>query len=107
MTGNDELSSGEKKDSDRAFDSGREEREANYPDVGYTLVGINLMRPLSEALIVVKHCLALFSIATPLATEFEDYVVYDQHGHAYNHDDLQGPLEVVDTTDVDGMVDTA
>ena len=107
MTGNDEPSSdGMEENSDRAFESGHEEREAHYPDAGYNLVEINLMRPPGEALAVVSHHLALSSITIPPATEFEDYVVYDQYGHAYDHDDLQNPLEAVDTTDVDGVIDT-
>jgi HEAT repeat protein len=107
MTGNDEPPSDSmEENSDRAFESGREEREAHYPDAGYTLVEINLMRPPGEALSVVSHHLALSSITIPPATEFEDYVVYDQYGHAYDHEDLEDPLEAVDRTDVDGMIET-
>ncbi|WP_256030304.1 hypothetical protein [Natronomonas aquatica] len=41
MTGNDEpLSDGMEENSDRAFESGYEEREAHYPDAGYNLVEI-------------------------------------------------------------------
>jgi HEAT repeat protein len=106
MTGNDEPENGEAEESTtRAFESGREEREAHYPDEGYNLVEIDLMRPPGEALTLLSHHLTLSSITIPPATEFEDYVVYDQHGHAYDHDELQTPSEAVDTTDIDGLID--
>lgn len=106
MNENDESQDGEAKDSTACtFESGREEREAHYPEAGYNLVEIDLMRPPGEALTLLSHHLTLSSITIPPATEFEDYVVYDQHGHAYDHDELQTPLEAVDTTDIDGLID--
>lgn len=107
MTGDDEPSNdGRGNSSDHAFESGHEEREAHYPAAGYNLVKINLMRPPGDALTLLSHHLKLSAITISSATEFEDYVVYDQYGHAYDHDDLLDPLEFLDTTGVDELVNT-
>ncbi len=64
------------------------------------------MRPLGEALTLHSHQLKLSHITIPPATEFEDYVVYDQYGHSYDNDDLQNSPEDVDTPDTDELIDT-
>lgn len=81
-----------------SFESGHEERVAHYPEEGYSLVEIDLGSPPGEALVQLCHYLALSEVIMPPATGFEDYVAYDQHGNAYDHDDLAGdPDATVDT----------
>jgi hypothetical protein len=104
MTDNDDPADDGMEDS--TFESGHEERQAHYPDTGYNLVEINLTRPPGDALARRSHHLTLSSIILPPATDFEEYVVYDQYGHAYDHDDLQNPSEAAATTDIDGLIET-
>ncbi|SIS20361.1 sister chromatid cohesion protein PDS5 [Natronorubrum thiooxidans] len=64
------------------------------------------MSPPGEALTLLRHSLTLSAITIRPATEFEDFVVYDQHGHGYGHDDLHGLPEATDPDRVDELLDT-
>jgi hypothetical protein len=90
-----------------SFESGAEERRAHYPDVGYNEVEINLGRPPGNALTKLREYLKLSAITLRPATSFEDYVVYDAHGNAYDHDTLNESEEEADQPDVDALVKTA
>lgn len=91
---------------DGTFESGTAERKAHYPDEGYNLVEIDYMSPPGDALMLCSHSLSLSGISMPSATEFEDYVVYDQHGRAYTHDDLQNLPTETDAESIENIRDT-
>lgn len=94
MSGHDNSSDGE----DTAFEAGREEREALYPDDGFVLAVINTMKPPGSALEWAGRSLVLSNISIPPSNEWAEYVVYDADGHAYSRSTLQN---VVDEPDED------
>lgn len=68
--------------------AGAEERRSMYPDEGYALVEIDMMRFPGEALTKLAEYDSLEEISMPEATDLIDYVVYDSEGRAYTHEDL-------------------
>ena len=92
--------------SGRTYNTAHAEREAHYPEAGYNLVEIDMMSPPGEALTLLSHSLTLSAITIPPATDFEDYVVYDQHGRGYSHDDLHNPPDGTDPDRVDELLET-
>lgn len=91
MTDNDSP-----EDDETGFDSGFAERQAHYPEQGYTLVEIDLLKPPGEALTKLRHSLRLSAIRIPPTGELTDYVVYDSDGNAYSREDM---LEESDRTE--------
>lgn len=89
MSGHDNSSDGE----DTAFEAGREEREALYPDDGFVLAVINTMKPPGRTLEWAGRSLVLSDIAIPPSNEWADYVVYDADGHAYSRSTLQNVVD--------------
>ncbi len=73
------------------FDSAAEEREAHYPERGYSLVEIDMLKPPGEALTRIGHSLRLSGISIPQTTELTDYVVYNKHGDGYAREDVSDP----------------
>lgn len=59
-----------------------------YPDDGYALVEIDMLKPPGKALTKLAEYESLEEVSMPPATDLTDYVVYDSDGHAYSHDDL-------------------
>lgn len=92
--------------SSKTYDSALAERKAHYPEKGYNLVKIDFMSPPGEALTLLNHSLTLSALTIRSATEFEDFVVYDQHGHGYSHDELHDSPEATDPDRVDELLDT-
>ncbi|ELY39855.1 hypothetical protein [Natronorubrum tibetense] len=84
MTSQDNSTSSEK----TGFEAGRKERQSVYPDDGYALIKISMMKPPGEALTKLAEYDSLDDVSMPPETEFADYVVYDSDGNAYSHDDL-------------------
>jgi HEAT repeat protein len=80
------------------FDSAEEERQAHYPEKGYNLVEMDMMKPPGEVLTKLYHSLRLSEITIPPTTEPTDYVVYDKDGNAY------GRESVSESPDSDGSV---
>ena len=70
------------------FESASKEREAHYPERGYNLVEIDMLKPPGEALTRIGHSLRLSDISIPQTTELTDYVVYDKHGDGYAREDV-------------------
>lgn len=92
-------------DGTRSATSGREEREAYYPEAGYNLVEISFGRPPGDALTLLNHHPRLSSVAMPFDTDIAESVVYDRYGNAYDFDDVEYPTEAVGTTDADELVE--
>ncbi len=92
--------------SSKTYDTALAERKAHYPDKGYNLVKIDFMRPPGEALTLLNHSLTLSALTIRSATEFEDFVVYDQHGHGYSHDEVHGSPDATDPDRVAELLDT-
>ncbi len=92
--------------SSQSYDTAYAEREAHYPETGYNLVEIDMMSPPGEALTLLNHSLTLSAITIPPATDFEDYVVYDQHGRGYSHDELRDSTDAIDPDCVDELLET-
>lgn len=70
------------------LEAGAEERRSMYPDEGYALVEIDMMRLPGDALTELAEYDSLEEISMPEATDLIDYVVYDSEGRAYTHEDL-------------------
>jgi hypothetical protein len=64
------------------------EREAMYPEEGYTLVAIDYNSRPGDALSRRGTYDSLEEIDMPSDTEFTGYVVYDSDGVAYSQDDI-------------------
>lgn len=87
------------------FDAGHREREAHYPDVGFALVEIDLMRAPGEALTTLSRTLYLSDLTVPPSSDLTDYVVYDADGHAYSRADLLDDPGGDDATQADALAD--
>jgi hypothetical protein len=70
------------------FDSAREERQAHYPETGYNLVEMDMLKPPGEVLTKIAHSLRLSGITIPPTTELTDYVVYDKDGNDYGRESI-------------------
>jgi hypothetical protein len=70
------------------FDSAEEERQAHYPDQGYNLVEMDLLKPPGEVLTRIGHSLRLSDITIPPTTDLTDYVVYDKDGNDYGRESV-------------------
>ena len=88
------------------FDSASEEREAHYPEKGYNLVEIDMLKPPGEALTKVGHSLRLSDITIPTTTDLTDYVVYDSNGDGYARDDVSEFPDSDDSEGVAELIDT-
>ena len=84
------------------FDSADEERRAHYPEQGYNLVEIDMMKPPGEALTKIGHSLRLSEITIPPTTNLTDYVVYDSNGDSYSRDEVS---EFPDSDDSEGVTE--
>lgn len=84
------------------FDSGLEERREHYPDEGYSLVEIDMMKPPGEALTRLRSRLRLSAITVPRSSEMTDYVVYDSDGESYG----RSTLHQRSSRDVDELLQT-
>jgi len=91
-------------DTESAFESARAEKEAIYPDVGFVLAKIDMMKPPGEALLQLDHGLLLSELTLPPATELTDYVIYDTDGHNYGHQTLEEVEDRVESQEVPGLV---
>ncbi|WP_311170859.1 HEAT repeat domain-containing protein [Halobellus ordinarius] len=70
------------------FDSAEEERQAHYPEQGYNLVEMDMMKPPGEALTKIGHSLRLSELTIPPTTDLTDYVVYDKDGNDYGRESV-------------------
>lgn len=89
------------------FDEARAEKEAIYPDDGYVLAEIDMLKPPGEALTPLKTSLKLTDITVPPTTELTDYVVYDAEGHSYTRTSLDDTIADPDAELIDTLCDQA
>jgi len=87
------------------FATAQAEREATYPDEGFVLVEIDMLKPPGEALTRLDHSLYLTELTVPPGTDMTDYVVYDPDGNSYGQWSLQETRDRVDAREIDGLVD--
>jgi hypothetical protein len=88
------------------FDSAAEEREAHYPERGYNLIEIDMMKPPGEALTKIGHSLRLSDITIPPTTDLTDYVVYDSNGDGYGREDVSKFPDGDDSETVAELIET-
>lgn len=86
------------------FASAQAEKEAMYPDAGFVLAEIDMLKPPGEALTRLNQSLLLSELTVPPSTELTDYVVYDADGHDYGHTSLQAIRDRVDARAVDELI---
>jgi hypothetical protein len=88
------------------FDSAEEERRAHYPEQGYNLVEMDMMKPPGEVLTKIGHSLRLSELTIPPTTDLTDYVVYDKNGNDYGResvselpdsDNSEEPVELIES----------
>ena len=70
------------------FEAASDERQSMFPNDGYALVEIDMLKPPGKALTKLAEYESLEEVSMTPATDLTDYVVYDSEGHAYSHDDL-------------------
>lgn len=89
------------------FEAGQGEREAIYPDDGFVLAEIDMMKPLGDALTPLYRALTLSAINLPPTTELIDYVIYDSDGRDYGHTSLESMVERVETDRINELIEDA
>jgi hypothetical protein len=88
------------------FDSAEEERRAQYPEQGYNLVELDLMKPAGEVLTKIGHSLRLSELTIPPTTEFTDYVVYDKNGNDYRRGSVSELLDGDNSEEVEESIES-
>jgi hypothetical protein len=81
------------------------EREAAYPDQGFALVEIDLLKPPGEALTVLEQSLLLSELSLPPASEVTDYVIYDPDGHSYDQSTLEAVRDRAEAGQIDAFLE--
>jgi HEAT repeat protein len=88
------------------FDSAEEGREAHYPEQGYNLVEMDMMKPPGEVLTKIGHSLRLSELTIPPTTDLTDYVVYDTDGNDYGRESLSELPDSDDSEKVAELIET-
>ena len=88
------------------FDSAEEERRAHYPEQGYNLVEMDMMKPPGEVLTKIGHSLRLSELTIPPTTDLTDYVVYDKDGNDYGRESLSELPDDDNSEELEGLIES-
>lgn len=98
MGDDDSASNGES-----AVPSAKAEKEAIYPDEGYVLVEMDMLKPPGEVLTPLVTHLKLTELSISPTTDLTDHVVYDPEGNAYSRSSLQKAVEGPDAEQIETL----